>query len=145
MLVVIHDPTLDRTTNGSGPVHARSFAELSRLTLKGTESDRILMLDEVIDVFVPTSLKLRIELKVDADRRPYPGLAKKVVDTLKRRNVLGWSIVASFQIESVCEAATAAGAELAGHVLLVSPRRTPRMSADRGRPEVIGVPLEQRA
>jgi glycerophosphoryl diester phosphodiesterase len=120
-LVIIHDPTLDRTTNGSGPVSARSFTELSRLTLRGTESDRILMLDEVIDIFVSTSLKLRVELKTDADRRPYPGMAKNVVDTLKRRNVLGRSIVTSFHIDTVFEAATAAGTALASHVLLVSP------------------------
>jgi glycerophosphoryl diester phosphodiesterase len=30
-LVVIHDSTLDRTTNGSGPVHERTLAELQRL------------------------------------------------------------------------------------------------------------------
>lgn len=29
--VVMHDPTLDRTTDGSGPVHARTAAELARV------------------------------------------------------------------------------------------------------------------
>ena len=45
-LVVIHDDTLDRTTDGSGPVAARDWAELSRLTLKGTGGQRMLLLDE---------------------------------------------------------------------------------------------------
>lgn len=129
-LVVIHDATLDRTTNGSGPVHGRTFAELVRLTLKGTASDRILLLDEVIDVFLPTSLKLRVELKPDANRQPYPGMPGNVVDTLRRRHVLARSIVTSFQIDSVCEAAAAAGRELAGQVFLVAPRSEEEVGLD---------------
>ena len=121
-LVVIHDATLDRTTNGSGPVHDRLFSELAQVILKGTASDRILLLDEVIDIFLPTALKLRVELKPDVDRRPYPGLAGKVVETLRALNVLGRGIVTSFQIDAVCEAAAAADTGLAGHVLLISPR-----------------------
>src|SRR5205823_5346488 len=34
-LVVIHDPTLDRTTDTTGPVAARSAAEVGRPRLKG--------------------------------------------------------------------------------------------------------------
>ena len=55
-LVVIHDDTLDRTTDGSGPVAAREWAELSRLTLKGTGGQRMLLLDEVIEIFRPTPI-----------------------------------------------------------------------------------------
>ena len=118
-LVVIHDPALDRTTNGSGPVSSRSFAELSALTLNGTPSDRILLLDEVIDIFAATSIKLRVELKRGADHRPYPGMPQQVIDTLRRRDMLERSIVTSFQMDTVCEAG--ACAELARHVFLVSP------------------------
>ena len=35
-LVVIHDDTLDRTTDGKGPVATRDWAELSKVVLKGT-------------------------------------------------------------------------------------------------------------
>lgn len=118
-LVIIHDPTLDRTTNGAGPVSARTFAELSKVILKGTVSDRILLLDEVIDIFAPTSIKLRVELKAGADHHPYPGVPRQVMDTLRRRNMLGRSIVTSFQMDTVCEAA--ACAEFPRHVFLVSP------------------------
>ncbi len=128
-LVVIHDATLDRTTSGTGPVHTRSFAELSRFTLKGTEADRILLLDEVIDIFLPTALRLRVELKADADHRPYPGMPGKVIDTLRRRNVLGRSVVTAFDMDTVCEAAAAAGAGLR-HVFLVSPRFDEQVGLD---------------
>jgi glycerophosphoryl diester phosphodiesterase len=128
-LVVIHDPTLDRTTSGSGSVRGHSFDELARLTLKGTTSDRILLLDEVIDIFLPTTIKLRIELKVDTDGRPYPGMAAAVAETLRRRGVLGRSIVTSFHIDSVCEAAAAAPG-LANQVFLVRPALEEKLGLD---------------
>ena len=34
--VVMHDATLDRTTDGSGPVRAKTTAELRRVRLRGT-------------------------------------------------------------------------------------------------------------
>jgi len=118
-LVIIHDPTLDRTTTGAGPVSAQTFAELSKLTLKGTVSDRILLLDEVIDIFATTSIKLRVELKAGADKKPYPGVPRQVMDTLRRRDMPRRSIVTSFQMGTVCEAAECA--EVACHVFLLSP------------------------
>ena len=53
-LVVIHDPTLDRTTSGSGPVKGRTAAELKALRLKdktGALTDEsVPTLDEVVAV-----------------------------------------------------------------------------------------------
>jgi glycerophosphoryl diester phosphodiesterase len=43
-IVVIHDATLDRTTNGIGTVGAHTWSELRRLRLKGTVDARILKL-----------------------------------------------------------------------------------------------------
>ena len=77
-LVVIHDDTLDRTTDGKGPVAARDWAELSKLVLKGTGGQRMLLLDEVIEIFRPTPIVLRLEIKCGPDRVPYPGHAARV-------------------------------------------------------------------
>jgi glycerophosphoryl diester phosphodiesterase len=73
-IVVIHDATLDRTTSGSGPVAARTLAELRALVLAGTQDDRIMTLAEFCTVFAPTPITLRMEVKPDHDHRPYPGL-----------------------------------------------------------------------
>src|SRR6185312_11925245 len=127
-LVVIHDPTLDRTTNGTGPVHGQSFSELSKLTLRGTAADRILLFDEVIDIFEPTLIKLRIELKKGADALPYPGLPDKVMETLDRRGMLDRSIVTSFELDVVC--AAAACAPVSGHVYLILPELEKRIGLD---------------
>src|SRR5271170_593905 len=59
-IVVIHDATLDRTTSGSGPVAARTLAELKALLLKVTEDEHMLTLAELVAVFAPTAIRLRM-------------------------------------------------------------------------------------
>lgn len=70
-LVVIHDATLDRTTDGSGPVADKDWAALSELILRGTGGQRMLLLEEVIEIFRPTPIGLRLEVKPNARRQPY--------------------------------------------------------------------------
>ncbi|MBS0526782.1 MAG: glycerophosphodiester phosphodiesterase [Proteobacteria bacterium] len=118
-LVVIHDDTLDRTTDGKGPVAARDWAELAKLVLKGTGGQRMLLLDEVIEIFRPTPIVLRIEIKCGADRMPYPGHASRVAETLKQSGVLDRCVVSSFQLSTVLEAVAAA--RPSKHVWLVTP------------------------
>ena len=119
-LVVIHDDTLDRTTDGKGPVAARDWAELAKLVLKGTGGQRMLLLDEVIEIFRPTPIVLRIEIKCGADRTPYPvGHAAGVAEALKQARMLDRSIVTSFQLATVLEAV--AEARPRDHVWLVTP------------------------
>jgi len=86
-LVVIHDPTLDRTTEGWGPVTWRSAAELADIRLREDSGQGIPMLDEVLDVFADTSLELHIEIKSDAEGRPYPGLEQRLVDVIAKRDL----------------------------------------------------------
>jgi glycerophosphoryl diester phosphodiesterase len=118
-LVVIHDPTLDRTTDGRGPVCEQDWASLSRLILKGADGARILLLSEVIAIFRPTPIKLRLEIKAAADRTPYPGLPQRIVETLAAEGVLDRTTITSFQVETVAEAVRH-GRPLQ-HVWLVSP------------------------
>jgi glycerophosphoryl diester phosphodiesterase len=128
-LVVIHDDTLDRTTDGSGPVAARDWAELSRLTLKGTGGQRMLLLDEVIEVFRPTPIVLRIEIKCGPDRVPYPGHPAKVMAALGRARMLERCVVTSFQLDTVIDAA--AHGRPMRHVWLVLPQIQVDLGLDR--------------
>ena len=119
-LVVIHDDTLDRTTDGKGPVAAQDWAALSKLVLKGTGGQRMLLLDEVIEIFRPTPIVLRLEIKSGPDRTPYPGHAARVAEALKQAKVLERSIITSFQLGTVLEAV--AQARPMNHVWLVLPQ-----------------------
>jgi glycerophosphoryl diester phosphodiesterase len=132
-LVVIHDDTLDRTTDGKGPVAARDWAELSKVVLKGTGGQRMLLLDEVIEIFRPTPIVLRIEIKCGPDRVPYPGHAARVAEAIRQARMLERSVFTSFQFDTVLEAVAAA--RPGRHVWLV----TPQTQIDIGLANVIAI------
>jgi glycerophosphoryl diester phosphodiesterase len=132
-LVVIHDDTLDRTTDGKGPVAARDWAELSKVVLKGTGGQRMLLLDEVIEIFRPTPIVLRIEIKCGGDRVPYPGHAARVAGAIRQAGMLERSVFTSFQLGTVLEAV--AEARPSRHVWLV----LPQIQIDIGLANVIAI------
>lgn len=100
-LAVFHDPLLDRTSSGTGPIGAKSWDELQRLTLKGTDGERMLALEDVIAIFRDTPIKLRLEIKPDHDRRPYPQTPAMVAAVLEAEGVLDRTTVTSFQVETL--------------------------------------------
>ncbi len=63
--VVIHDATLDRTTNGRGPVRARTLAELRTLDAGWSHGQpaRIPMLVEVLDMVRLRGGRINLEVK----------------------------------------------------------------------------------
>jgi glycerophosphoryl diester phosphodiesterase len=97
-LVVIHDDTLDRTTDGSGPVHQRSLAELMRLDAgrwfgEAFAGERIPTLSEVLDRFVGR-IPLALEVKAGSDF--FPGIEETLVSALRRHSAIEDAAVASF-------------------------------------------------
>jgi len=67
-LVVLHDPTLERVTNGTGPVSAHTLTELRRLDIKGWysshfEGEKIPTLDEMLALAKTYHGQLYIEIK----------------------------------------------------------------------------------
>jgi glycerophosphoryl diester phosphodiesterase len=79
-IVVIHDETVDRTTNGCGQVVDLTWEELSRLDAAVGWDDfapqPIPSLRQVLEALAATELDLNIELKDSVV--PYPGLGDKV-------------------------------------------------------------------
>ena len=86
--VVIHDPTLERTTKGRGAVASHSAAELA---LIGVPS-----LEMVLDVFAGSTMELHIEIKTDALGRPYEGLERLLIELIARRGLQGHAILTCF-------------------------------------------------
>ena len=102
-LVVIHDDTLERTTDGTGAVCQHDWAELSKLILKGSGGQRMLLLDEVIEIFRPTPIILRLEMKAGPGRVPYPDHPARIVAALKAGRILDRTVMTSFQLGTVAE------------------------------------------
>ena len=95
-IFVIHDPTLDRTTEASGEVHSMAAAELRHVRLRGGGGDRVPTLAEVLGVLGPAGIDLHVEIKLDARGDRYPGMEAAVMDALDRHGVRERSVVTSF-------------------------------------------------
>jgi glycerophosphoryl diester phosphodiesterase len=104
-VVVLHDPTLDRTTTGRGPVRETTLAALASLRLRArdgrTTDEPIPTLARVLDVAAPARVAILPEIKVGADGRPYPGIEEKVLALLRGRGLLGRATVQAFAPETI--------------------------------------------
>jgi glycerophosphoryl diester phosphodiesterase len=94
--VVIHDETVDRTTDGQGAVGDKTFAELRELD--AGDGARIPSFDEVLAWARDVDMPLSVELKHPnvCTMRPYPGLEERVLDLLDAHEMLDRSFVHSY-------------------------------------------------
>jgi glycerophosphoryl diester phosphodiesterase len=96
-IVVIHDETLDRTTNGRGLVSEFTLAELKKLDAGSWFSPQfagepIPTLDEILSE-TQGRILLNVEIKSEAVDR---GVTAKVVDAIRARGMVDEVVVSSF-------------------------------------------------
>jgi glycerophosphoryl diester phosphodiesterase len=100
-VMVIHDPTLDRTTNGQGAVNDRTVAELKSLRLKdragAVTGETMPTLDEVTAVASQGGRRMLLEIKLDVGRARYPGIEEKVLAILDRHRMAGSTVMMAFE------------------------------------------------
>ena len=121
-LAMLHDLTLDRTTNGHGPIAGLDWADVRTLDA-GTWRDerfagaRIPSLQETIELVVGAGLLLCVEIKGTA--ADAPGTAVAVARLIRERGLLDQVFISSFD-----HAALAAARDEVGSPLL-APERLP--------------------
>jgi glycerophosphoryl diester phosphodiesterase len=91
-IVIIHDESLERTTNGHGFVKDKDYAELRKLDAGNGE--RIPTLDEYFDLTEKTPILSNIELKNSVFR--YEGMEKIIIEKIRRRKMEDQIIFSSF-------------------------------------------------
>lgn len=100
-VMVIHDPTLDRTTTGTGPVRERTLAELAALRLKErggpVVEERIPTLDQVVALAAAGKRQILLEIKPDEGGRRYPEIEEKVFAVLDRHRFTPFTVVMAFE------------------------------------------------
>ncbi len=101
--VVVHDDTVDRTTDGSGHVRTKTLAELKALDAgswfdSGFAGERIPTLDEVV-VWARGKTTLSIEIKNTPHR--HRGIEASVTGVLERRSALADHEVFSFDHQCI--------------------------------------------
>jgi len=104
--VAIHDLTLDRTTDGTGPVRERTVRELKRLDAGGWfgpefRGQRIQTLQEILERF-RGRIGFAVELKGESD--VYPGIEERVVSLLQIYEAVERSLLLSFDPRALAKA-----------------------------------------
>ena len=101
-LVVIHDATLNRTTNGHGPVHDYTLEELKQLDAGSWfhadfAEQRLPELGEVLEL-VDGRVITNIEIKSHAYEPHHPpdAIEKQVVEMVKKKKLLDSILISSF-------------------------------------------------
>lgn len=102
-IVVIHDSTLDRTTNGTGLVHDYTLEEIKKLDAgswfdPAFHNETVPTLKEVLDM-VNGRCKVLIEIK-HMDHPHYDDFAEKLIDIIRlEKNGYDWIILQSEEFE----------------------------------------------
>ncbi|MBB5689058.1 glycerophosphodiester phosphodiesterase [Roseomonas alkaliterrae] len=107
--IVIHDASLERTTDGTGLVSAHTGQDLSRVRLRGAGGEGVPSLADVLGILRGSAVTPRIEIKTDAHGRPYPGLVARVLEDLDRAGLRGRSWIIGFDAPTMAEALAAGG------------------------------------
>lgn len=104
-LVIIHDETLERTTNGSGFVKNYTLSELQQFQANTADlqdfSDELHIptLREVLELLKPYPTELNIELKTN--EFTYEGIERLVLETVKRYGKGRKVVYSSFHLPSL--------------------------------------------
>jgi glycerophosphoryl diester phosphodiesterase len=99
-LVVMHDSTVRRTTNGTGAVCDMSLQDLKSLDAGSWygprfRGEQVPTLREVMEM-LPSRVGLNIEVKTDGDPRPDRALEESLVLIIREQNMTSRVLVSSF-------------------------------------------------
>jgi len=103
-LVVIHDESINRTSNGEGYIKDMTLAELRAFDFGswfGAQfaGEMIPTLEEVLSIYKNTSHHVNIELK--SDIFPYEGMGEKVLQTIVKMDMSERVVISSFDHEAI--------------------------------------------
>lgn len=104
-VVVIHDPTLERTTTRSGAVRDLALTDVTAARLRGLDgaptAETVPTLAALLDLSRAAWAELLLEIKVDANRQRYAGIEEKVLDLVRARGLASRTIVMAFHRETI--------------------------------------------
>lgn len=105
-VVVIHDETLERTTNGIGYVKDLTYKEL-RLLDAGSwfhprfSSEKVPLLSEVLKWIKSLKRKLMVNIELKTYKIAYPHIEKKVLELVNKYGLKDQVIISSFNLKSL--------------------------------------------
>lgn len=104
-VVVIHDPTLERTSTATGAVGAARLADLGAARLRARDGavtdEPVPTLAQVLDLLRPAFAELLLEIKVDPTRRPYAGIEEKTLALVSAKGLRERTVVMAFEPDTL--------------------------------------------
>ena len=100
-LIVMHDHTLERTTNGHGNVNDHNLQEIRQLD--AGQEEKVPLLEEVIELARETNTRLCVELKNSTEDEEL-ALAEAVIRMLETTASLSHAVVTSFSPKALLRA-----------------------------------------
>jgi glycerophosphoryl diester phosphodiesterase len=105
VVTVIHDATVDRTTDGTGAVGSLTSADLGRLRLRGpggaSSAERVPTLDEVLAAAAPSHAGLLIEVKEPAPGDRYDGVEERVLAAVAAAGMQARATIMAFDPRTI--------------------------------------------
>jgi glycerophosphoryl diester phosphodiesterase len=156
-VVVVHDPTLERTTTGHGAVRDLTWKELEPVVVRGTADERLPRLADVLALLQPTTVGLLLEIKNGPAGARYPGIEERVLALLQasgladrtRIMAFDWAILERLRALSPTAQLTGLlsqrGAERGGGVVTLVPRLRALGANDLGIEHTLLTPAAVRA
>ena len=104
-VIVLHDPTLARTTTGRGAVRDLRLADLAPFRLRaragGVTEEPVPTLAQLLDLLRPAPAELLLEIKIDDRNWRYPGIEEKVLALLRERGLVDRTFVMAFESPTI--------------------------------------------
>ena len=111
-VAVIHDATVERTTDGRGAVASMTTADLRRLRLKGPDgtltAEHLPTLDAVLGEAAAAPVALLVEVKGPRRGARYDGLEEKILAALSSAGMLARATIMAFDPEVIARVRTLA-------------------------------------
>jgi glycerophosphoryl diester phosphodiesterase len=95
-LVVIHDETVDRTTEGTGAVRDLSLEEIR--SLDAGQGEKVPTFEEVVQLAKTNGVRILPEMK---SANLYPGIEEKLLQELEQADYLDQTVIQSFNADSL--------------------------------------------
>lgn len=107
-VVICHDETLDRTTNGSGLIAERTLDEIRRLDAGSWFSpdyagEPVPTLRELLETVARSSWRGLINVELKTGVVLYPGIEKAVADLLREHELSRFALISSFNHYALAE------------------------------------------
>lgn len=102
-IIVIHDDRIDRTTNGKGIVKEMMLEELKKYDAGSWFDDKFKgeSIPTLEEVFATINGRAILLIEIKGGDEKYPGLERKIVQTIHKYQANHWVIVQSFNEKSV--------------------------------------------